>query len=131
MYILLAILLLIILSLVAMIFNIKEEQTTINKIAPRIFHQMARWSTAASQDKNPVIAVLHANYGVGYMLVLRDLTSDEDLQRILAIENIRKVFDEVQQIQNTVTLNLANHCKNIVPDTFLARYGSYPLSDMI
>lgn len=131
MYILLGILILIILCLVIMIFNIKEQQPTINTIAARIFHQMARWSTAASQDKNPVIAVLHANYGVGYMMVLKDLASDEELQRILGIENIRKVFDEVQSIQNTVTLNLANHCKNIFPDTFLARYGSYPLSDMI
>jgi hypothetical protein len=131
MYILLGILLLIILCLVAMIFNIKEEQTTINTIAPRIFHQMARWSTAASQDKNPVIAVLHANYGVGYMMVLKDLASDEDLERMLGVENIRKVFDEVQKIQNNVTLNLANHCTNIFPDTFLANYGSYPISNMV
>lgn len=131
MYILLGILLLIILSLFAMLFNMKEEQTTIQTIAPRIFHQMARWSTAASQDENPVIAVLHANYGVGYMMVLRDLASDEELERILGVENIRRIFDEVQKIQNKATLNLANHCKDIFPDTFLARYGSYPLSDMI
>jgi hypothetical protein len=131
MYILLGILLLIILCLLIMIFNIKEQQTTIQEIAPRIFHQMARWSTAASQDKNPVVAVLHANYGVGYMMVLKDLASDENLERILGVENIRSIFDEVHKIQNNATLSLGKHCKDIFPDTFLARYGSYPLSDMI
>lgn len=85
---------------------------------------MARWSTAATQDENPVIAVLHANYGVGYMMVLKDIESDEALERILNIQDIRSVFDEVQKIQNKATLNLASHCKNIYPNTLLAKYGS-------
>ena len=29
--------------------------------------QAARWSTAADQDESPMIAVLHANYGAGYL----------------------------------------------------------------
>nr|QBK89293.1 MAG: uncharacterized protein LCMiAC02_03880 [Mimivirus LCMiAC02] len=50
--------------------NIKTNtpQNSINSISEilRILtRQSARWSIAASQDKSPLIAVLHANYGQG------------------------------------------------------------------
>lgn len=120
MYILYSILILIVLC-ISFLYTHREPE--INSIIKKVFHQMARWSTASTQDDNPVVAVLHANYGVGYMLVLKEITSDEDLERILGVQNIRKLFDEVQEIQNKATLNLAKHCNNIYPNTELAKYG--------
>ena len=38
---------------------------TIKRIINILTRQTARWSTASSQDKSPLVRVLHANYGVG------------------------------------------------------------------
>jgi hypothetical protein len=34
--------------------------------------QCLRWSYASTQDKNPVIALLHADYGNAYLMVIKD-----------------------------------------------------------
>jgi hypothetical protein len=34
--------------------------------------QCIRWSYASTQDKNPVIALLHADYGNAYLMVIKD-----------------------------------------------------------
>lgn len=101
--------------------NSKEE------IVKKLFHQMARWSTAATQDQNHVIRVLHANYGVGYMMALQSVTSDEDIGRIVGVEDIRAVFDRVTAIQNEATLRLISECPEIAPTEELAKYGGEAL----
>ena len=37
-----------------------------------LIRQAARWSVAAQQDESPIIALLHANYGAGYLWALKD-----------------------------------------------------------
>ena len=49
--------------------NNREKQ--IEFAAQKLVRQAARWSTAAKQDKNSMIAVLHANYGAGYLWALK------------------------------------------------------------
>ena len=46
------------------IINTKNEKKF---IVNKLLRQTARWSTAAKQDNNSMIAVLHANYGAGYL----------------------------------------------------------------
>jgi hypothetical protein len=89
-----------------------------------LFHQMARWTTAAEQDKNPVIANLHANYGVGYMLALKDIARDDEIERILGVGDLGGVFAHVTDVQNVALLGLVRACPAIAPKTPLARYGS-------
>ncbi len=97
--------------------NSKEE------IAKKLFHQMARWSTAATQDQNHIIRVLHANYGVGYMMALQTVAGDEELSRIVGVQDIRKLFDRVQAIQNEATLRLVSECPELAPQEELAKWG--------
>ena len=54
--------------------NNKKNNNTEKQIefaAQKLVRQAARWSTAAKQDKNSMIAVLHANYGAGYLWALK------------------------------------------------------------
>ena len=94
------------------------------EIAKKIFHQMSRWSTASTQDENPIIKVLHANYGVGFMMALQSIASDEALERGLGVVNIRKLFSEVENIQHKATIELVKSCPNVAPTSILAKYGS-------
>ncbi len=105
-------------------YLLRTPQAPQEVIAQRLFHQMSRWSTASKQDTNPIIKVLHANYGVGFMMALQTISGDEELGRMVGVDDIRKLFDEVQLIQSKATIELAKECPHITPDTDLAKYGS-------
>lgn len=47
-----------------------SNKEKINNIIKTLVRQSARWSVAALQDTNIMIAVLHSNYGAGYLWVL-------------------------------------------------------------
>jgi hypothetical protein len=94
------------------------------QIAQSLFHQMARWSTAATQDENPMIAVLHANYGVGYMMSLQSIAAEDELERMLGVSDLRGIFKEVERVQHAATVKMAATCPAIAPTSPLAVYGS-------
>ncbi len=94
------------------------------ELAQSLFHQMARWSTAATQDENPMIAVLHANYGVGYMMALQSIASDSELEHMLGVPNLRDLFREVERVQHAATIQMATTCPAVAPTSVLAQYGS-------
>lgn len=116
--------LLILLIIVALSSYRKPNIVSEPEIVKKIFHQMSRWSTASTQDENPIVKVLHANYGVGFMMALQSITSDEALERILGVNNIRKLFSEVESIQHKATVELVKKCPIVAPSTILAKYGS-------
>ena len=58
-------------------FSNNDILVSIIKVLTR---QAARWSTAAKQDKNSMVAVLHANYGAGYLWALKDIASSEQIK---------------------------------------------------
>ena len=61
------VILILLLVLVGLIY--KPKKTNPVDILVR---QASRWSVAAQQDKSPMIALLHANYGVGYLWALQE-----------------------------------------------------------
>ena len=58
---------------------------TISRIINILTRQTARWSSASNQDKSPLVAVLHANYGMGYLMALKDIATP---QQIKSVSNI-------------------------------------------
>ena len=83
--------------------------------------QTARWSLAAEQDRHPVIAVLHANYGVGYWSALRSLATLETISRIANLD--AATFEKrIYNIQAKATRALFQHCPQLKPaDATLGR----------
>lgn len=71
-----------------------------------------------------MIAVLHANYGVGYMMALQSIASDDELERMLGVSNLRALFREVERAQHEATVKMATACPAAAPKNVLARYGS-------
>jgi hypothetical protein len=80
-----------------------------------LVRQAARWSMAAKQDTNLMIAVLHANYGVGYFWALRDLATDSDIEQVTGL-NVLHFRDQIVQVQDQVTRRLAAQCPNYAPE---------------
>ena len=54
-----------------------------------LLRQTARWATAAKQDENPLIAVLHSNYGAGYLWALKDIATGEQIKAASNVDNCK------------------------------------------
>ena len=57
------------------------EDTTSNDDRIRILvRSCSRWALASLQDTSPLIAVLHANYGAGYLWALQEIFTDSQIR---------------------------------------------------
>ena len=84
-------------------------------VIKKLIRQAARWSTAAKQDKNSMIAVLHANYGAGYLWALKDIVTTDIIEKEGNI-NIMKFENEIIQIQDEATKKMAKLCPKYAPE---------------
>jgi len=96
----------------------KKAKSTDNnyksEVIKSLIRQSARWSTASTQDENPMIAVLHANYGAAYLWALRDIALDSEIQQIASI-NIKKFTQAIVNIQDTATKKAISICPQFGP----------------
>jgi hypothetical protein len=84
-----------------------------------LIRQAARWSTAAKQDTIPMVAVLHANYGVGYLLALKDIFSQNDIEKYGKID-LMKFEREILLVQDAATKKASDVCEQFgPPSTYL------------
>jgi hypothetical protein len=84
-----------------------------------LIRQAARWSTAADQDKVPMVAVLHANYGVGYLLALKDIFSQNEIEKYGKID-LMKFEKEILAVQDRATKLVSKVCEQFgPPSTYL------------
>lgn len=98
--------------------NNKKKNNTEKKIefaAQKLIRQAARWSTAAKQDKNSMIAVLHANYGAGYLWALKDIIKMDIIEKKTGID-MMKFENEIIKIQDEATKNMARLCPKYAPE---------------
>ena len=73
-----------------------SSKQLIDNIIKTLVRQSARWSTAAQQDNNAMISVLHANYGAGYLWALKDIATDQEITSATQID-IKKFTKNVRQ----------------------------------
>ena len=94
-----------------------------NKIIKKLVRQAARWSTAAIQDESPMIAVLHANYGAGYLWSLKDIATDSEIESATGI-NIKKFENEIVKAQDYATKKMIGICSKFGPkSSYLTKLG--------
>jgi|TARA_B100001093_G_C26496841_1_gene871483 hypothetical protein len=95
-----------------------------NKLINKLVRQTARWATAASQDDNPVIEVLHANYAAGYLWALKDIATNKDIENVTKID-MNKFQKNVVDIQDKANKKLVKLCPNFIKtdNIYLAKIG--------
>lgn len=92
-------------------------------VITKLTRQAARWSTAAKQDENPLVAVLHANYGSGYLWALQDIASPEQIAAATGID-YKRLEREITETQDVITLKAVGICPKFGPEsTYLSRIG--------
>lgn len=87
-----------------------------------MYRQSARYVVASLQDESEVIRVLHANYAMGYLLAIKDVTTDVDFERITG-ERLVDFEDKVVAAQDVATKLLIKQRPDLMPlkDEMLVR----------
>lgn len=86
-----------------------------------LLRQSARWATAAEQDRNPMIRVLHANYGAGFLWALKGIASDTEIRRLGGVD-ARQFEEAIVGQQDAATKAMAAVCpKYAPPASYLTR----------
>lgn len=76
-----------------------------------LLRQASKWTVASTQDSNPIVALLHANYGVGYISALRDIATDKEIEAATGID-INGLKSEIISEQNKITTHVMKMCSN-------------------
>ena len=93
-----------------------DSQTLLDNIIKTLVRQAARWSSAALQDKSPLIAVLHANYGAGYLWALKDIATSEQIKQATNVNQL-EFENKITNIQDKVTKDAIKRCPDFNPTT--------------
>jgi hypothetical protein len=78
-------------------------------IISRIMRGSARWALASKQDKSPLVAVLHANYGCAYLWALKDVFNDYEIKSATGIDVI-EFQNKITDIQDNATKRMTKLC---------------------
>ena len=95
--------------------NVKEKHESSDKDRIQILaRQAARWSVAAEQDENPLIGVLHANYGAGYLWALRDTYSQNEIEEAMGGDfTLERFMKDITRIQDTKSKQMLMICPDM------------------
>jgi hypothetical protein len=74
-----------------------------------LLRQTARWSAASSQDESPIVALLHANYGAGYLWALKDIATGNEIKKATGVE-INEFEKKIISIQDMATKKVSGLC---------------------
>jgi hypothetical protein len=75
----------------------------------KLVQQAAKWATMAQQDESPIIAMLHANYAVGYLWALKDIARPGDISREAGIDP-QQFEEHIINMQSGVTKKVLKQC---------------------
>lgn len=70
----------------------------------------AKWS--ATQDNNPMIRLLHANYAAGYLSALTDIATQSEIE-VEAGVSLKWLQNKVQTMQDECTMLLVRLCPQL------------------
>ena len=74
-----------------------------------LLRQTARWSAASSQDESPIVALLHANYGAGYLWALKDIATGNEIKKATGVE-ISEFEKKIVGVQDKATKKVSSLC---------------------
>lgn len=86
-----------------------------NNDIKKLIRQSARYSVAGKQDASPIIAMLHANYGAGYLWAVKDIANDNEINVAVGSGfNVKKFEQKITQIQDEVNKRVSVACPKMI-----------------
>ena len=84
-----------------------------DNLIKNLIRQTARWSVASSQDESPLVSLLHSNYGVAYVSIVRDIATDKEIKDLTGLDII-EFQRKVSEIQDKATRKVSENCPNFI-----------------
>jgi hypothetical protein len=106
---------LILFLVLVLVFVVFRTDIPLDKQIRILYRQTARYAIASLQDDSPVIKTLHANYAMGYLMALKDLTTTEQFARATG-DNLLSFERKIAAIQDASTVNLVGDCPDLIPN---------------
>lgn len=78
-----------------------------------LIRQAARWSVASQQDRSPMISLLHANYGAGYLQALELIATENEINRFT---NLQKLRMKIYGTQDKAARRVIKACPQFMGD---------------
>jgi hypothetical protein len=92
-----------------------KQKPDLNKIIQTLTRQCSRWLIAAQQDESPMIAVLHVQYGMGYLWALKDVASAAQFNSATGL-NLAKFESHAVAIQDAIARRVVAACPQYAGD---------------
>jgi hypothetical protein len=80
--------------------------------------QVTRWIIAARQDEHPAVQLLHANYAVGNLDMIRQLFTDQQVEQATGLKPLT-LHTEATALQDLAQKRLKPYCPTLRIGTFL------------
>lgn len=80
-----------------------------------LIRSCSRWSLASLQDTSPLVALLHANYGTGYLWALQETFTDYEIQEATHLDII-EYSKKITDIQDKATKRVSMICPQFIKD---------------
>ncbi len=84
----------------------------------KLLKQSARYATTAQQDESPIVATLHANYAMGYLWALKDISTPKEIHRITGVD-LQKFEEHIVNVQDMVNKKVLKKCPEFAGDVDL------------
>jgi hypothetical protein len=91
--------------------NLQSNNLQSNNDIKILLRQTSRWAVASEQDKSPMIAVLHANYAVGYLQALTDIATEKEINKYIDFNKFKK---KIYDIQDNAVKKVVKVCPNYI-----------------
>jgi len=110
------------LAIALLVLRNTTNGTLSDQAVKTLYRQSARYVVASLQDESEVIRVLHANYAMGYLLAIKDVTNDMEFEQITG-ERLVEFEDKVVAAQDVATKLLIQQRPDLMPlkDEMLVR----------
>lgn len=71
---------------VFLLWNNGSKDSTLPDNISTLTRQASRWLTASEQDENPLIALLHGQYGMGYLWAISDIATPAQFNKATQLD---------------------------------------------
>ena len=99
----------IIIAIVAVYFLFRRSTGINSDVIQKLIKKSASWATTAQQDTSPLKATMHANYAIGYLWALKDISTEFDIQKASGI-NLKQFEEHILNVQEMVTKKVTDAC---------------------
>lgn len=91
-----------------------SPQQAASETAGRMLRAARKWNTAATQDKNDLLALMHHGHAKAYLHAVRDMMPDGEIARVYSVD-AKKLLQSIEKTEQKLYRRIAQKSPGLVP----------------